>query len=612
MSTTSAYRRAAARISPRLSPSSLASISNEMEMATLPDVPPSAYSVPQSVRSNPFVLRDRNDGGSSHPYRHDDEASRRGGDDPGAVVRSVGTSRKVFLLNPSLTPTEIDGLAYRVGVMSASDAIGSILIGNPVEDSDRDGDMSENATVLPGFMEEDDPGRHLDPPPCGAYRGRTDFVRGVLHEAFGEGLGAPIVASGYDARAVHDTGMYADRDRLESGLLGPLARLSDAVRGASRHRRDDGVGVVPFRGGVPVITLPHGLVADSGYSLLLGSYVLATHSTSFRILNPLRGLAFDPVGLSYLLPRVGREFRQPSSSHSRAVSSMIALGGYAADARDMVATGLATHYVGGPFKTNLLERALADLRSIEYQDLHPRPRGLYGREDDWGGVEDVNVHFRNVAVANLIQNVSEYDAAGADEYGSRLGDMLDDETGLYLKDKDDPSVVLPEDRIQLYGELESDLVNWSATFGEAFDEPTVGGMMERLREIAGTRSRYEGRVGYEEDVEVADAALSVVEEMERRSPLSLCVSHRLLRLGAEEDETMESCMERERRSQARLFSREDGDYDRWARSGCGVGLVGMPLGSASLVKEREDVFGGWVHKSVGEVTEDEVEEIVSL
>ena len=617
MSTTAAYRRAAAKISPRLSPSSLATISNEMEMATLPQVPPSAYTIPQSVRSNPFVLRDIANGGlSTHPYRHDDEPASAV--DPGAVVRSIGTCRKVFLLNSALTPPEIDGLAYRVGVMSANGGINSILIGNPIEDSDRDGDMTENATVLPGFMEEDDPGKHLDPPPRGrgggAYRGRPDFVRGVHHETFGGGLGVVHASCGYDARAVHESGMSADRDALEAGLLAPLSRLADAVRGASRHRDAGtaGSGAGGFRGRVPVISLPHGLVTDSGYSLLLGSYVLATHSTSFRILNPLRGLAFDPVGLSYLLPRVGREFRQPSSDHSYAIAGMMALGGYEADARDMVATGLATHYAGGPYKTNLLERALSDIHSSEYQSLHPKPTGLYGREDDWRGVEDINVHFANVAVANLIQNVSEYDAAGADEYGCKLGDMLDDETGLYLKDKDDPSVTLPEDRIQMYGTLESDLVNWSATFGEAFDEPTVHGMMERLREISDSRSQYEGRVGYEEDVEVADAALSIVSEMERRSPLSLCVSNRLLRLGAEEDETMESCMERERISQARLFLKKDGDYARWARSGCGVGLVGMPLGSTSLVKEREDVFDAWVHKNVGEVTEDEVEEIVGL
>ena len=56
MSTTSAYRRAAARISPRLSPSSLASISNEMEMATLPDVPPSAPATRRIAARNEETL----------------------------------------------------------------------------------------------------------------------------------------------------------------------------------------------------------------------------------------------------------------------------------------------------------------------------------------------------------------------------------------------------------------------------------------------------------------------------------------------------------------------------------------------------------------------------
>jgi hypothetical protein len=167
---------------------------------------------------------------------------------------------------------------------------------------------------------------------------------------------------------------------------------------------------------------------------------------------------------------------------------MLSLTGYEANAQDMIATGLATHYVGGPYKLNLLERALMDINSREYQNLHPKPSGLYGREDDWGGETDINLHFHNVAVGNLIQNLSEYDAAGADEYGCYLSDMLDDETGLYLKDKD-PSLTLAEDRVQLYGELESDLVNWAATFASAFaNENTVPGILARLREIAATKA----------------------------------------------------------------------------------------------------------------------------
>ena len=72
-------------------------------------------------------------------------------------------------------------------------------------------------------------------------------------------------------------------------------------------------------------------------------------------------------------------------------------------------------------------------------------------------------------------------------------------------------------------------------------------------------------------------------------------------------------MERERQSQAKLYTKADGDYVRWARSGCCVGLVYMPHGSASLVKEKEDVYGdGWTQKSVGDVTDDEIDEIVGM
>jgi len=336
--------------------------------------------------------------------------------------------------------------------------------------------------------------------------------------------------------------------------------------------------------------------------------VLATHSTSFRVLNPLKGLAFDPVGLSYLLPRVGWEFGQASAQHSSAIAVLLALGGYEATAEDMVATGLATHYVGGPYKLNVLERAIADLNSYENQNLYPSPKKLYGREDEVK--KDKNEDFRNVVVANLIQHVSEFDAAGADEYGAYLKDDLD-ESGLYLKDKD-PSITMPEERIQMYGELMSDLVNYGATFEKALTQPTVEGVMEGLREIAATKAKFEGKPGYEEDVEVAEQAQTLVSNMEKRSPLALCVMHELLKGGVEHGETLESCMERERVSQMNLFNKKDGDFVRWAESGKGVGLMEMKYGHSSLVKEREDVFDGWTHKSVKEVSKDEVAEIVGL
>ncbi|KAL7537563.1 hypothetical protein ACHAWF_007648 [Thalassiosira exigua] len=78
------------------------------------------------------------------------------------------------------------------------------------------------------------------------------------------------------------------------------------------------------------------------------------HSTAFRVVNPLRGLALDLVGLSYFLPRVGHELDQPCKNHSWVVACILALTGYVANAEDMVATGLATHYVRSPHDLNIL------------------------------------------------------------------------------------------------------------------------------------------------------------------------------------------------------------------------------------------------------------------
>merc|ERR1719296_1651 len=134
--------------------------------------------------------------------------------------------------------------------------------------------------------------------------------------------------------------------------------------------------------------------------------------------------------------------------------------------------------------------------------------------------------------------------------------------------------------------------------------------MERLREIAATRAEFEGRKECEEDALVAEQAQSFVTNMERRSPLALSVMHDLLVKGMGDGETLASCMERERESQLRMFTKKDGDFDRWAESGRGVGLVEMMHGNSSLVREREDVFSDWAHSSVEEVTGDEIKEIV--
>eukprot|EP00804_Cyclotella_cryptica_P031225 CCRYP_020313-RA/>CCRYP_020313-RA protein AED:0.13 eAED:0.13 QI:0/-1/0/1/-1/1/1/0/593 len=591
MSTSNAYRKALSRLSPRLSKPSLAKLSNELEQVAT-SAPKAAFAIPESVRHNPFVLR---------PTDHDDDDET-----PGAVIRSIGTSRRVFLLQPTLTTPELQGLSYRIRTLSSNNAINSIVLANPLEDAEYGGNMSENETVLPMFMEEGGLSESLlgergmvqaDP-----WGGRKPFVRHVLEESMEGGLGVPYVSCGYDARAVYESGWYGERDVLDRCLLTPLMELTEAVRGDFDKSENQTLSRVP------VITVPHGLVTDGGYALLGGSYALATDATSFRILNPLRGLALDPVGLSYLLPRLGYEFAQVEvARHAWGCGLLLALTGFEANHADLVSTGLATHYIGGPYKLNMLERGLMDLNSYDGQRLKRNPKKYYGHEHEVTG-PDINDQYRNVAVGNLIQNLSEYDAAGADEYGCYLRSELDDEQQLFIKERD-PSLTMPEDRIQIYGELISPLVSWAATFSTAWEEDSVEGITERLREIASTKAEFEGKPGYEEDVAVAEQAQYFVSSMEQRSPLALKVTYELLCRGADEDETLRSCMQREKRSQMELFVKEDGDFIRWAKSGQGVGLTKME-GKASLIREQEGVFAGWKHASVKDVTNDEVAEIL--
>ncbi|KAL7532511.1 hypothetical protein ACHAWF_004167 [Thalassiosira exigua] len=593
-----AWRRAAPKITSKTSPSAMLSLRNELDQI-ITGAPDAAFAVPESVRADAHPLR-RKDGSSSNPYADRDDPKQPR--NPGAVVRKIGTSRRVLVLDPSLTPEEIDGLAYRVRTLASSDNINSVVVANPMEGAECHGDMSENSTCLPSFLGEGETNSASLNRTGGPYgRKPMNEVKAIMHERFGEGLSVPYVSRGYDARKIYEDGMHRDPLRLERELMMPLMSLSEAVKGSYDE------SLMSSFSKVPSIALPHGLVTDAGYALLTGSYVLATHSTAFRMVNPLRGLALDPVGLSYFLPRVGYEFNQPCKNHSWAVACILALTGYEANAEDMVATGLATHYVGSPHALNILERTLADLDSYQYQGLYAPPKKLHGRENE--KLYDRNDEFRNVQVAELVQTLSEYDAAGRGEYGSTAEEMLDDETGLYLKDAD-PTVVAPEERNQVYAEHVSELVNWAATFEEAFGEPSVEGILERLREIAAEKSNFEGRAGYEEDVLVAEQAAKFAKDMERRSPLALRATHELLVRGADRDETMETCLRREGAVQTRLFGRED--FGRWAESGAEVGLVEVECGTSltSTIRRREDVFSGWSHGSVREVSDGEVEEIL--
>ena len=506
-------------------------------------------------------------------------------------------------MNSSFTPDELSGLAYRISALSSNDAINSVVVANPLEDADRDSNMSENDTALPYFMEDGGLRESkLDTKDVWGKEQSKPFVKSLLDQAYGEKLGMPYVSSGYDARQLYSSGMCSQKSQLEVELLKPIMDLTDAMRGDFDQTEHQSYSKVP------IISMCHGLTTDAGYALLSGSYALTTDASAYRILNPMRGLTLDPVGLSYLLPRCGQEFAQKSvTEHAWGCALLMALVGYEANAADLVSTGLATHYIGGPHKLNMLERGLMDLNSYDCQRLKRNPRKYYGHEHEYSG-PDVNSEYRNVAVANLIQNISEYDAAGADEYGVYLKDELDEEGRLFLKEKD-PSLRMSDERIQMYGELVSPLVSWAATLESVWKEQSVEGIMEKLREIAATKSEFEGKSECEEDVVVAEQADYFVACMTQRSPLALQVTYALLCEARDDDETLKSCMEREKRAQTNLMLKRDGDFAKWAESGQGVGLVNME-GKASLIRQQEGVFSEWKHRSVTDVTEDEVREIV--
>ena len=94
-------------------------------------------------------------------------------------------------------------------------------------------------------------------------------------------------------------------------------------------------------------------------------------------------------------------------------------------------------------------------------------------------------------------------------------------------------------------------MDWSSTFHHIFKEEgdDLTGISERLREIASNQMRSND----ERERECGYAAEELVAGMDRHCPLSLKVIHGLTRERGGGDDTLEGCMERERRAQIFFF-----------------------------------------------------------
>lgn len=296
----------------------------------------------------------------------------------------------------------------------------------------------------------------------------------------------------------------------------------------------------------PIINYLNGLVADGGYALCMCRYVVATLNARFQIRNPSRGLSFDPIGFSYILPRLGKDYNQLSAKYP-AAGKILSLAGYLADGHDMVATGLATHY-GDWLDLPDLERTLGQILSYETQVKISQERSKKFRERQ----ENVENKFYDAAVANALDAFMSGNAAITDIAG--IGAM---------------------------GESpESNLLNYAAMFNDIFAEDSVEGIMDGLKKASKDASSNK---------EYVCAASKLLDSIKAQSPLALLATFRLYQ-SSMPNETWETCIARERQVFMKLIEKQD--YKNWKEASL-KGVKGLK----------------WKHASVGEVTRDELEEL---
>ena len=462
---------------------------------------------------------------------------------PNVLIRSIGCARRIFLMNPYLSAAELEGLAYRLKALTRNEGLSAVLIA-PESPQDKTTYGLTGGLPLPHFLRES----------------RIKVEGPFLSEE-----PSYLVSSGYDALELYKKGEHTVKASVDY-LFDSLQDFSRAVRGVEGAR-------------IPTIFVPNGEIADSAAAFLSASHVMATENSSYTIRNPSRGLTLDPIGLSYLLPRLGREHGQAAATYP-GCALILALMGYEADASDMMETGLATNFFDFTNVRNI-EEALVHMRPWNQQALVKKPVRYY---PDPIPTEDHNRDFRNVGVGDLINAASDYRADGQDIFDTES--EFDDGTF------SDPSLNFGDD-VPAFAYRESDLVNYAATFHKIFNgEKSAYGILERLKEVAGQDAAGE------EEQEAKEVAQDFVDRMERQSPLALEVTYRLLYKGAGRNETIDDCMARERRAQTKLMGMSD--FEQWARLQTKRGAR----------KQRKEPFKLWRHKSLAHVTQDEVAEVI--
>jgi hypothetical protein len=462
-------------------------------------------------------------------------------------------------LDPHLQAAEMEGLAYRIHSLSKNEAINSLLIA-----TDDKIDYGPYSNCLPRYISErkelnlDGIALDMDPAP---------------HHTW-------YVAGGYDPLKVDPT----DSEQVDY-LLDSLRKLALSIQGAEADTK------------VPIITLPHGAVTDGGYAFCMGSYMLATQETSFRILNPSRGLSFDPIGFSYMLPRLGWEFEQESQKY-RGCGMILALAGYEADSFDLVQTGLATHLASDSGILPTLEEELATMEPWNQQGLVRKPKRYYAEvyeerhsNNSKKPPVDSNKMFRNKRLAYLIDQISDLSADASNEFPF-------DYEAIY--EGSDPSLDI-DDVPWDTGFFSSPLVDMAAALDDIFTEASsLEGLIEKLKEVgAAADNAVLLNSDNQDEVSVASVAKDLALRMERQSPLASSVVFQLMKMGSSVLATMEKQIHRETIAQRSLMMRPD--FMNWQEH---VRKHGGDEGKAPK-------FTGWQHPNVKAVTAEEVDEVLA-
>ena len=257
---------------------------------------------------------------------------------------------------------------------------------------------------------------------------------------------------------------------------------------------------------IPTISIPDGPITDGGYAIATTTHVLATHRTTYSIRNPRRGLSFDPIGSSFLLPRLLHDYhahndriyatnnndstrrmnavrrRKYQSELSMSIGLILALTSTVASGNDMVESGLATHYTLSDPDIPSIERSLAEsIPSYEHQTI--KQGGRLPSRPYRGGI------------------LGEYDTKKSKTYGPGLvpGNMtweFYDDDGNYLK----PPNTFPDIDAEIKNEAVSALLEACCDYdSNAFDSPPPPPSSSSTSDSSGNNSNSDNINPFAED-----------------------------------------------------------------------------------------------------------------